>query len=461
MPDKKHLIEKTLQHKNKNCRFYMPGHKGRPLLKEIGITALDVTELSDTDHLYEAQGLLKAVEEKIARLYRADMSMMGINGATGGLLTVLHTLLKQGDKVLVPTDCHRSVYAGLALCRAEPVFIEPDISPLGFAKSVSETAVARALQHHPDIAGMVLTSPTYYGTVSDVRAIAAALHTQDKWLLVDEAHGAHLAFYPDGPQDALSAGADVVVQSVHKILGGFNQTALIHVRGHRVDRQRLAVYRAMLSTSSPSYLLLASLEAAVDRGAEKGFWHWQRVDRAHRKARERLGETLYTDTPYDRSKFLFVFPGEGRAVYNSLETRGFQCELALENVLLAMTGTGTEPSEIAALIDTVATLKNSGYGQKKLTNRENFFFAVPKLVIGLNEGLQSVKKLCPLKAAVGKISGDFIIPYPPGVPCAVPGSLLTENIVSGIDEMNARGNSVLGLIKTDKSVSVQICTESR
>jgi len=462
MAEFKHLIEKTLQQKYKNHRFYMPGHKGRPLLKEAGLTSLDVTELPDTDNLYEAEGLLKKVEEKIARAYQVDRSMMGINGATGGLLSALHALLKPGEKILVPTDSHRSIYAGLALCRANPVFIKPNISPLGFATGVLEKSVVEALHCHSDVVGMVLTSPTYYGTVSEVAAIAEVLHAHHKWLLIDEAHGAHLAFYPDGPHDAISSGADIVVQSVHKILGGFNQTALIHVQGNRIDRERLTLYRAMLSTSSPSYLLLASLEAAIDQVVVKGAQHWQAVDAAHRRACERLGATLYSEEHYDRSKFLFVFPGEGRALYRHLETAGFQCELALENVVLAMTGMGTELSEIDALVDTVDRFKEKGFGQKKLATIESFFFSVPQLLISLEEGLQRPKKYCPLKEAVGKMSGDFIIPYPPGVPCAVPGSLLTEEIVTGVSEMIARGHTVLGIHhKGTETVSVQICSESR
>lgn len=461
MSEGKHLIEKTLQNKDKNRRFYMPGHKGRPLLTEVGMTALDVTELFDTDNLYEAEGLLKRVEEKIAHIYGAEASYMGINGATGGLLTALHALLNPGYQILLPTDSHRSVYSGLAMCGANPVFIKPDISSLGFAKAVSTNTVSEALGRHPDVSGMVLTSPTYYGTVSEVRAIADVLHAHNKWLLVDEAHGAHLAFYPEGPESALSAGADIVVQSVHKILGGFNQTALIHLQGNRVDRERLALYRAMLSTSSPSYLLLASLEAAVDQGRTEGPMHWKAVDAAHRRACERLGEALYAEEHYDRSKFLLVFPGEGREIYRHLEAEGFQCELALENVVLAMTGMGTDPAEIGALVETVARLKDKGFGQKEIAKKESFFFSVPQLIISLEEGLRRPKKKCSFGEAVGKISADFVIPYPPGVPCAVPGSLLTEELVAGVQGMVARGDTVLGVHHGQLMVSVPIETESR
>jgi len=258
--------------------FYAPGHKrgqgASPRLRQLlgpQVLQVDLPELPELDNLFAPEGVIQAAQKLAAAAFGADQTFFLANGSTCGIEAAILATCGPGEKIIVPRNAHRSVLAGLVLAGAMPVFVEPEYSPtLGLVLGLSVDAIATTLHHHPDTRAVLLVSPTYHGICSDLAAIAALTQAHQIPLLVDEAHGAHFAFHPELPATALSQGADLVVQSTHKVLGALTQASMLHTRGDRVDQSRLQTALQLTQSTSPSYLLLASLDAARHQMATGG-----------------------------------------------------------------------------------------------------------------------------------------------------------------------------------------------
>ena len=461
-------INKQNQH-----RFHMPGHKGRG--EAVALYDYDITEIPGADNLHDAQGVIAEAQQKLAAIYNSDDTAILVNGTTTGIHSAILGTSDPGKKLLVPINCHRAVFGALALGRIEGVFIALEMqSEMGFAKAVSLASVEQAITQHPDINGMILTNPSYYGTISDVKKIASTLHAQGKFLIVDEAHGAHLKFNQKLPLDALSAGADVVIQSTHKILGSLTQSSLIHFQGELVDRQKIRSFLALLQSSSPNYPLMISVEEAVDTAFEKGEAIFETIIATHKdycqhqdkKAAILLYDGEASDWGYDRSKWLFQTRGiSGTEVETLLSSQyGIQCEMSGANYVLAMTGIGTTREDLASLIQAICDINKKiqieqsknleETKQSKQTaapSRSDLwktmdFTAAVKTEMPLWEALHSaVKEKKSLNQSVGSIVGDFIIPYPPGIPVLLPGSRMTTEMASYLNHLLDHEVAVVGI----------------
>ena len=261
-----------------HAAFYTPGHRrgqgASPALQELlGAAALaaDLTELPELDNLFALEGVIGAAQALAAMAFGADQTWFLANGSTCGLEAAILATCNPGDTILVPRNAHQSIISGLILAGAQPVFLQPDYSEeLGLVLGMAPETVARALTDYPESRAVLVVSPTYHGICSDLAAIAAITHQHGIPLLVDGAHGPHFGFHPDLPAAALSQGADLVVQSTHKVLGALTQAAMLHCQGERVDRDRLGRALQLTQSSSPSYLLLASLDAARHQLATDG-----------------------------------------------------------------------------------------------------------------------------------------------------------------------------------------------
>ncbi|KNZ42580.1 aminotransferase class I/II-fold pyridoxal phosphate-dependent enzyme [Acetobacterium bakii] len=463
---KKSILKKQLDGLNNqnHSRFHMPGHKGRG--EDFNIFNYDITEIPGADNLHDAQGIIAQVQQKLAAIYGSDEAAMLVNGTTTGIHSAILGACCPGDKLIIPTNCHRSVFGALALGRIEGVFITPEFDKLmGFAREITLASVKEAIIRYPDSIGMVLTNPTYYGTTSDVKAIAGFLHRQRKFLIVDEAHGAHLHFNDALPLDAMAAGADISIQSTHKILGSLTQSSLIHFQGSRINRQRVKSFLALLQSSSPSYPLMISVEEAVDSAYEKGSGVFKMIIDAHQNFCDKQGSnvpiTLYADdassTGYDRSKWLFHTQGiAGDQVEELLsKTHGIQCEMSGNNHVLAMTGMGTTAADINALILGIADLNkkimSDGFSGKATVQDKHrtetvLFKDSIKTEMPLWQALYSnEKESIPLAEAVNRLAGDFIIPYPPGIPVLLPGSRISQKIIDGLNQLIDNSVAVVGI----------------
>ena len=261
------IYERVLQFKNKNPRrFFMPGHKGGYKFGSNYLSPVmpyDLTELPRTGNLYGDSDIFDEAGRLAARAFCARQSFLLCNGATQGICAALSIARRYGDKILIDRNCHKSVITGIMLLGFEPYYIKSRILDWGFTAGVEDKDVAEGLKLHPDAAAVVITSPTYYGVISDIARIKKECEAQGNHtlLIVDEAHGAHLNFSPSLPESAIALGADIVISSAHKTLPALTQGAFLNVN-IKIERSEVLSAIAMFGSSSPSYLISASLDWA-------------------------------------------------------------------------------------------------------------------------------------------------------------------------------------------------------
>ncbi|MFC2662295.1 MAG: aminotransferase class I/II-fold pyridoxal phosphate-dependent enzyme, partial [Eubacterium sp.] len=283
IPKNEHLQDYLLRHaESRPVRFHMPGHKGKRLYDRFGYHGFlrnfideDITEIPGADDLFQQTGVLKDLSERYRKLYKCRQSYPLVNGSSCGLIAAILASVPRGAGILIARNCHKSVFNGADLAGAEAEYIYPEIEEdFGIAGEVRPEKVREGLEHHPDAAAVVVTSPNYYGIQSNIREIADVVHEYGKILIVDQAHGAHLPFFQalkeSGEQvdfrceSAEQQGADLVISSLHKTMASFGQTALLNLCGDRVSPDDLLLALQKTQTSSPSYLLMASMDINAD-----------------------------------------------------------------------------------------------------------------------------------------------------------------------------------------------------
>jgi arginine decarboxylase len=278
--------------------FYTPGHKRgggiSPKLADYFGKALfraDLPELEELDNLFAPSGVIQQAQQLAAEAFGAAQTWFLVNGSTCGIEAAILATCNAGDKIILPRNVHSSAIAGLILSSAIPVFVYPEYdSVLDIAHSINPSAIEAALREHPDAKAVMMVYPTYYGVCGDVSAIASLCHDYNIPLLVDEAHGAHFAFHPQLPISALAAGADLTVQSIHKTLGAMTQASMLHVQGDRIDRDRICKALQLVQSTSPSYILMASLDAARQQMALHGKELMSRTLQLADDARSRISQ---------------------------------------------------------------------------------------------------------------------------------------------------------------------------
>ena len=244
--------------------FHMPGHKRQKQQGSLFPYDLDITEIDGFDNLHHAEGILEEAMERAAKLWGSRKSFFLVNGSSSGLLAGIRAVTKRGDKVLMARGCHRAVYHAVELCGLHPVYMQAEwVEEMQISGSIQLETVEKHLQEHPDCKLVILTSPTYEGVVSDIAEIAKVAHRYGAYLLVDEAHGAHLGFSKGFPDTSVHLGADVVVQSLHKTLPCPTQTAILHVCTEQVDVTEVGRQLSVFQTSSPSYVFMAEIDGCV------------------------------------------------------------------------------------------------------------------------------------------------------------------------------------------------------
>lgn len=451
--------------KKETTPFHMPGHKqGKGVLRadelKENLFKIDLTELPDTDNLHNAKGIILEAEELAAKAFGAKRSFFLVNGTTGGIYAMMLSALNPGEKLLIERSCHRSSFSGMILAGVKPAYIEPTVDfEDGISVGVTPESVEKALIRNRDAAAVMVTYPNFYGLCMDIKAIADIVHRYGKILMVDEAHGVHFKFHADFPMTALEAGADIVVQSVHKTLPSFTQSSILHVGTDMIDIDRLVFALRLVQTTSPSYLLMASLDLAREEMEE----HPELMDKAVRLshlARERLKKSgdihvidediigEYGIVDIDPTKLVVNVKGlhmTGHDAEAILRDRyNIQVELSDMYNILSMITVGDEEEDIMRLTDAILGLKR---------NKENrvipitFDYKAPEIIYNPREASFMQKKRVPIVESVGKIAGDFLIPYPPGIPYVAPGELITTGIALEIEELVAIGVEVIGYDK--------------
>lgn len=431
--------------------YHMPGHKRRALHSPTLPWALDITEIHGFDDLHDPQGVLAESMARAAALWGAKRSWYLVNGSSGGILAALQAALPRGSSLLVARNCHKSIYHGLELLDLTPIYLQPDPDPaFGVAGPLSVEQAAAALDAHPEARALMLPCPTYDGVLCDLPALCALCHSRGVAVLVDAAHGAHLGFGPF-PASAVAAGADVVVQSLHKTLPSLTQTAILHWQGDLVDPRRLARSLNVFQSSSPSYPLMAAMDGCtrlLEQTGDKLFEDWMAAIRAFDEAILGLkhlkvlchGADVLDNHPgfygCDPSKMVISTRGTGLtgpALMERLrEEFGLVLEMAATDYVTAMTGLGTDAEDLSALAEALLAV-DAGLTAEEVPPAPAAP-AVPRRVLPAGEALDCPTEVLPLEAATGRVAAEYLWAYPPGIPLLVPG----EEIGPGFPALCAR-----------------------
>lgn len=259
-------------------QFHIPGHKKgigmEPDFREfIGHNALsiDLINIGPLDDLHLPKGIIKQSQDLAAKAFGADHTFFSVQGTSGAIMAMIMSVCGHGDKILVPRNVHKSIMSAIVFSGAIPIFVHPVVDQtLGISHGITSDAIKNALDLHPDIKAVLVINPTYYGISGDLKKIVEIVHSRSIPVLVDEAHGAHIHFHEELPLSAMEAGADLAATSVHKLGGSLTQSSILNLRGNLVSPKRVQSVLSMLTTTSTSYLLLASLDAARKSLATKG-----------------------------------------------------------------------------------------------------------------------------------------------------------------------------------------------
>ena len=446
--------------------FHMPGHKRNTELMRARLPYnIDITEIDGFDDLHHAEGLLKELQENAARVFHAEETHYLVNGSTVGLLSAVMGCTERGGRILMARNCHKSVYNAVYMNELRPVYVYPEFSEeTDLNGEIHVDQVKKLLEEYEDIQAVVIVSPTYEGVVSDLEAIAEIVHEYKIPLIVDEAHGAHFGFHSYFPQNANTRGVDVVIHSLHKTLPSLTQTALLHMNGRYADREKIRNYLHMLQSSSPSYILMASIDECVWAMDERREEIMDIYVECLQQTRERLKQLknikLIEAEHFDRSKIVLSVKnlkntdGEvlnGKRLQEMLRSYHLEMEMASGSYVIAMTGPGDTQEGMGRLVQAVMEIDKSVLCEELSENDEDHTIknisyemipleqAYSSFEAGRMEG-ESVK----WNEASGRISLEYVYLYPPGIPMIVPGERITSTIVQKMVKYKEMGFSIEG-----------------
>lgn len=448
-----------------NLRLHMPGHSGgkgfrEEELKAVG--ALDLSEVPGLDDLHLPLQAIKSARLLLADAFGAGQSLFLLNGATSGIHALFLSLLPAGTKVIIPRNAHRSFFGGMVLSGAWPVYLPCCLDPgTGIALAVSNEDLSRLLQQNSELEGAFLTSPSYYGTSCELDKISAVLKEKNKLLLVDEAHGGHFPFHPAYPRPALQSGADAVVNGLHKTLPVLNQGACLHLATDFGEWEQVFTAWSLLTTTSPSYPIMASIDLARQLMVEEGFslleraWHLSRnfksrinqIKGLHCFEEEEL-KTLPGVSGVDPLKVLISTQElsiDGLAVAKLLRQKyRIQLELAAPGIILAMMSIFHEEDDWERLYRALEELAWDYRAKRPASLAEVEIPPPPGLILSPREAYQAAKKPLPLEECGGAIAGEVIAAYPPGIPCLLPGELIDETMLDYLRYLKKSGLRLQG-----------------
>ena len=499
------LLERLTEYAGSDAYpFHMPGHKRREIPDGIpgGFPdpyGIDITEIDGFDNLHHAEGILKDAMDEAAAIYGADRSWYLVNGSTCGILSAVFATTENGGKILTARNCHKAVYHAICLNRLEAEYLYPEeITEFGINGGIRAEDVRKALEkdamrcagNSGDVRGkttkiqaVLITSPTYEGVVSDIRAIADAAHEYGIPLIVDEAHGAHLEYADQChsfPKSALEYGADIVIQSLHKTLPCFTQTAILHVKGKLVDQDRVSRYLSMFQTSSPSYLFMAGMERCIrymDGDGRNEMVRYEERLEHFMKRMEGLQVLEVLDWEICRKYRTVAGWDPSKIVVSTMRAEDFhgeelaetlrrkyhlEMEMTAPEYVIAMTSLmdteeGFERLGTALLEIDGALRRRMESGRKEKAASETPEGLESKLSHPVRrtlicEAMDADTERTALQDTVGKVSAEFVYLYPPGIPIITPGEVFTDVIVEKIVAYKAAGLLVQGPADPDADV---------
>lgn len=467
LEEREPFLEACLKYMNSNpTPFDVPGHKmGRltnDLVKFAGkdIFRADFNAPIGLDNLYHPTGVIKEAEELAALAFHADQAIFSVNGSTGGILTGLNALLRAKDKIILPRNVHKSVINGIIMSGAVPIFVKPDIDKdTGIANGVSLDVYKKAILENPDAKMVFVINPTYFGVASNLVEIVKFAHEHQMLVMTDEAHGAHFVFHPKMPISGMDANADISILSIHKTAGSLTQTSLILLKEGRVDVSRVKKVFAMLSSTSPNHILLASLDTARKMlyfNGEKLVQHALDLANYAREEINKLPGIFIFDKSYcnlpgrfdcDETKLVINISRLGLNGFDVIKLIrakfNIQLELAEVSEVLAVVGIGSTTEDINRLIEAMTYLSKTYYKEDFVVSIPHFDYKYPELLVRPRDAFNAPTKIVPFNDAIGEISADSIMIYPPGIPIAIPGEEITKDAIDLVEFYSEHGGVLL------------------
>ena len=479
------ILTKKLQNYGQSDLYplHMPGHKRRAygqMPEEV--LWMDITEIDGFDNLHQPEGILKELQEHAAALYGAEETFYLVNGSTCGILSAISAAVPEEGHILIARNCHKSVYHACYLRNLKISYLYPEpLEVYGICEPITCRQVQEALDREPDIDAVLVVSPTYEGRIADIEKIVGVVHAKGIPLIVDEAHGAHLGFAEGFAENSCRLGADLVIHSVHKTLPAMTQTALLHVNGNLIDRNKLRRFLHIYQSSSPSYVLMASIENALWQIEHQGqemfdkFIHrWEKMCDALSTMRNL--SILPTGEKQDIGKLLVSVKKtglSGQQLYGMLlEDYHIQLEMAAPSYVLAMFTVGDEEEGYVrmteALLQIDAMLEESDcvviskgaasqYANAQSTGVAGQLAADPKPVsIPFFKAWDRETQWCELSECQGRYAGEFINLYPPGTPMVVPGERIDSTLIANIEDCLGKGLSVQGIRQVNGGIYLPV-----
>ena len=452
------LFERLKQ--NKKIPMHTPGHKRNESFEYLrGMAKLDITETEGFDNLHSPTGILLQSMENAARKRGARAAFYLVNGSTCGILASVCAVLNEGDKVIMARNCHKSVYNGIELSGARQIFVYPEYNDkYGISGAINPADISEKIKENPDTKLVIITSPTYEGVISDIGEICAIAHEKNIPVMVDAAHGAHLGF-SGFCKDAVSLGADISVESLHKTLPSLTQTAICYLSGELVSAEKVSERLSVFETSSPSYLLLSSIDGCINEIYKNDiFSSWnENLDCFYDRSQNLENIEIIRDGDgffdFDRSKVV-IFPKNqsGTELASVLRQENIEPEMVTPFYVICMTGAGDTKKSFEKLAE---ALEKADKKKGKAVAVSGVSGFSKKSVMTIKNALKSDKVFCDINAAEGKISAGYVWAYPPGVPIIVPGEEISAEITEKIVQYGKNGIELLGNIKNNKILVVK------
>ncbi|MDF2657620.1 MAG: speA [Paenibacillus sp.] len=437
-------------------QFHIPGHKtgvgSDPEFRSfIGDNALsiDLINIAPLDDLHQPTGVILEAQQLAADAFGADYTFFSVQGTSGAIMTMIMSVVGEGDKIIVPRNVHKSILSAIIFSGAKPIFLSPvRDANLGIDHGVTTSSVKKALSRHPDAKAVLVINPTYYGVCADLKEIVELVHSYDIPVLVDEAHGSLIHFHDDLPISAMQAGADMAATSVHKLGGSMTQSSILNVQGPRINQRRIQTIISMLTTTSTSYLLLASLDTSRRNLAlngkaiaEKALQLAQYARRAineipglHCFGEEILGTEATFD--YDPTKVTVHVRHLGITGYDAenwlREKYNLEIEMSDMYNILCLVTPGDTQENVDILIQALAELSKETHNVNQSNELVIHIPEIPQLSLTPRDAFYGDTEIVPFKESAGRIMAEFIYVYPPGIPILLPGEVISQDNIDYI-----------------------------
>lgn len=448
--------------------FHMPGHKRiDPIGQEYSDPfSIDITEIHGFDNLHNPEGILRESMEWAASVYGSDKTYYLVNGSSCGIMAAVFASTSHGGKILIGRNCHKSTFNAIFLNHLHTSYVYPQvIEKMGIQGGILPSDVEQALEEEDDIQAVLIVSPTYDGVVSDIRKISDIVHKKNIPLIVDEAHGAHFSFGRDFPKSALDLGADIVIQSVHKTLPCFTQTAILHVKKGYANIKSIEGYLSIFESSSPSYIFMSGIENCIyymdSEGRKKMDVFYKRLEEIREKLSSMknlqiIGKEMkgkYGILDIDPSKIVVSTskaPVNGSELADILRKEyHLEMEMASADYVVAITSVSDTKEGLYRLADALIEIDRSLQDEKTMEKAEDErpvrVNSRPEIEMTVYEGITGQKEDIPIEKSVGRIAGEFVYIYPPGIPIVAPGEMLLPSLVNIILNYQEIGLPVQGL----------------